>query len=748
MAAVSKLMFIIVAGLTLAILRLWHHADVKLPRWVALSVLGVCVTGLVGSLAGLVFLQYQAFAAPLWLYSNPVWHAAAGIGLHLVLAVLFGYLVHLAIHHLYVREKVTTVQAVALLTPTTFILLFALFATEARDFYERMSRVGFGGVVVDITEDRESTAKINIEQQPEALQSDFQNGIRLHHLAATRLRSDLQKIAELCATYGAGAPAVVTCEFGSAAGVPTVYFGPQLFDPKTFAAGRMLTRMILFLEKCVGPYADALVRFQRDFPNGVPIQDDLSEIASGYADLINDGSASDRERDDAPAAGTARCFEEEVPLGELAPEAPPADADEHTSPAAEPSATPFANVSDSFAFNLDRIRTILDNFARRYLKPGVDGDWSDLPASRDLLEGGRRAAGAEARFFEAAFDAVECDPNDVEAVGTRTRLEFPYRAMLRAGLLAAAGYPLEAAYHLDNSLMCFTSIVAPAEARGAAIHLPATVMKIRVLAELETLYQQAQQETRQLEALRRRLTVTERWMEWQLGADALDLGSLLTACAGRNWVQPVQPPLGEPEHGAFVSGIAAALDMDLAHAARGDGLEVFIRHHLSSYLSDLNRHYFFHASAADLIVQRDLEVAQSFAEVAVRRPELLDRCFDPVGFWDAGWADLTRVELVETSALLHAHRARQLSEARDTIDAADEITSDIRFHACAARDLLNWGLRLVDDMLVMGDSASHAEVYGKFDNAAEDKRRSMRRVRNAIRQAAENCDSVARPMAL
>ena len=218
--------------------------------------------------------------------------------------------------------------------------------------------------------------------------------------------------------------------------------------------------------------------------------------------------------------------------------------------------------------------------------------------------------------------------------------------------------------------------------------------------------------------------------------------------SGEDWAEQAQPALGQREHGAFVSGTAAALGTDLVNAAGADGLSVFIRQHLASYIADLNRHYFFRASALDKILQQDLKVAASFAEVAIGQPELLDRCFDPGGFWDSGWTDLTRAELVETSALLHAHRARQLSEARATIDAADRITMDIRFHACAARDLLNWGLRLAGDMLTMAESDVDKDVYGKFESVAKDKQRSMRRVRNAIRSAAEGCDSVPQPMAL
>ena len=746
MAATSKLIFVLVAGLTLVSLRLSHRVDLKLPPWLAPLVLAISVVVVLGSLAGLVYLQYQAFAAPLWLYSNPIWHAAAGIGLHLTLAVLFGYLVHLTINYLYGSNAVTTVQALALLAPTTFILLFALFATEVRDFYERMSHVGVAGVVIDIADDRDDSGKIRVDREPEEFQSDFKRGIYLYELAASRLRSDLENILRLCRTYLPDADAAVTCSFGRPAPArhERMHFGPYSSpsDPNLPLAREMLEHQLVFMQ-CVMPYAAALSQFQRHFPNGVPIQDDLSEVASGYAKLIAA----------APAVGAAARGD---------PVADPMFVDLRPSTRVGPLATiapaggdGYVDISGSFEFNLDRIRTILLNFERRYLpdawhpteRPEVCADGA-LPHAHDLLAASRLAAAHEAAFFVTAFGSARCDPDEVEGLQTRTRLELPYRPMLRAGLLAAAGYPLEAASHLENALMCFTAKAAVVDTHAAAIHLPSTVMRIRVLAQLETLYQQAREQDRQLATLRRRLDVTKRWMDWQLGADTLDLASLLEACAGGDWTEPTVLGAGDRPEAAFVSAITASLGHDAAIAETKAALSEYIRHHVFAYTSDLNRYHYFRSGSEAQVGMKDLEVAESFVDVAIREPAVLDGCFGTISFWNAGWADLTRVELVETSALVHAHRAMELSQGRDTIDAADRINADIRYHACRARDLFDWAHGLAGDMIAMGASAGHADVYGAFTTSAGDMQRRMRRLRVGIRPAAENCGGAAAPTAL
>jgi hypothetical protein len=648
-----------------------------------------------GALLAALFLYWAAVRYsndPIAILSRPAVFVYAGIVLHAFLAIVFGWLAHKFYGALIGgKGPVSGYSLAAHAVPLLLVCFIGLFNTEIRGFVNQIARIETPYGIVDFNRRNAEVSWVLDKGNPQSTASDFQEGARMAEAAIDRAKRDLRNLAMFCDI----APQVVCLPPPDEVNPDGQAQAEDVRATHQFEIARMVRAMastydyaesLINLTTCLREYAQV-------FQNGVPIQDEISEIAANYSLLLDRGAASTSAED--AIAGRAD--------GNKAMETGNVDL------AAESSSR-----ARSHKQMADVVIEEISGMIQAALAAGPNGEDAALTSHIDDMKNLAKERAADraqellseetegniglamsrlidylGRFSDSHLNELggssKC--HELETASTILDLRrrvvasgivLPHRYLLQSALLTSAGYPEEGLGHLDkvwNRLRSHSSDGAGGVGPRDFVEF---VFELRLLSEMGQLsghlanQGKIKYEQRKLAYLKEAHKITRQWLDQQLDLHTNQPTEFMRQCASITY-----PGLAEPAgddrqtdpEGRFVDLLRAQLVNHGVRSSPADRKAAW-----KSYVSNLIWYYFHlnfdRLSAAawqdrDEIRDLDLIESQEWWEVAIDEPQLIENCFSTIAinYYSVRTFSLARIMMSYHFGLLHVQKGVKIQQA-------------------------------------------------------------------------------------
>lgn len=370
-------------------------------------------------------------------------HLNHSIYVKIPLALLCGALV---IEFVLLAKDATMTGVSLALRSVPFVVLFltGFFLEDLRGGFRQLTRIEAAGVVLDLSRPPETPTEKKLiqtttDQETEELRTPFQLGLSILQEAVDKLGKDKSRITSWCNRHPA-----LSCD---APGAPTSKqnaetngdkIGTQDLDTKSPISPSLKEA----LDEATGymawvkPFQVCLSnKYVEYFPNGLPIQDELSEFAASYtADFPASG-----DKTEANAQLVGYETERNNLLGKL------------------------------------------DQFSR-YVEQYDNNDKTET------------AAKCKTNDIKRAINYLQADEQKnskkpaLNDESEKRHFNLPHNSILEASMIAASGYPFEAARHLEREYNRFTSKKSRRHFGIKEGDFHDFILRLRMLSPLEGLF--------------------------------------------------------------------------------------------------------------------------------------------------------------------------------------------------------------------------------------------------------------------
>ena len=423
----------------------------------------------------------------------------------------------------------------------------------------------------------------------------------------------------------------------------------------------------------IKPIAICLRAYACFYENGVPIQDDLSEIAAGYATT--------------PLSITPRC--------------------------------PSEGSRDPVCDPLERLLSHLKSLT---IEGWTKAEKDSCPFFKQCLEATKSGMPRPEGVMSDRDAVVAAEKSD-------TGFILPYRPMLSAALLTASGYPEEAVGHMERSYAKLRQKFGKTWEGEHEVGYPDFVealLRLRLLYGLQQVSDHADKQEITLKYQEQERILSVRYLKKNMNVDGEQREKLLEKC--------VEGISGTPDLSKESKEFKDALhDEELFHfinAKESENREEYkfpqkwnlaTSSNASKRWNDYVGRFLWYFVNADFrrlqaraqqkrdkIEDEHLVAAEKWWKVAIKRPDLIKACFSrtPVATPEA--YRYLKFQMVYTYGLLHAQKASWLSQkaelARSGLTQSHMMLVDmkeIKDHVCEGytglRRAYNTGIALMDD---------------------------------------------------
>lgn len=554
------------------------------------------------------------------------------------------------------------------------VAVLGLFNVEAKLLMASVKRLETpaGAIEFSAVSD-ESRVSLSFDNKPPtATMTDFQAGAIRLETALRYAQTDFENIVKFCAPGSAGGPYCAPRLGASEEETDQARY--KLFSAMAVTYGYANT---------IQPIASCLKAYSCFYENGVPIQDDLSEIAASYA-----------------------------------------------SPPSEPLGCPESGKKDPICEPVDRIISHLEVFRNQdwddtakqnclYLEPCLNME-DQLPTAEDVISH-RNAVLATGTAIDSGITG-------------KTRASgfiLPYRSMLSAALLTASGYPHEAVGHMEREYRRLMSKFGRTASSGKETPPPdfvEAVLRLRLLYALQEAGGHAENQAIKLKYQGMERDLARAHLQYNLGVNGYQREELLSECSERSsgHLRKASGEVREKEHVRFVNwlenfpntnGVNAEGKQSKKNNNKSNKINKMqlilssvdkVNEKNSTPNTDYNQQwgeyikkfilYFVNADFLRLysisqlpklpIKGTDLLDAGEWWRIATEKPHLVVSCFSHL---PDEYIEYLRFQMTYTFGLLHAQKAKRLSKAAELIRSGFTDSGSIPVDMREVRDVACMG---------------------------------------------------------
>lgn len=552
----------------------------------------------------------------------------SGAFLNMALGVVYGFLLYGFYRFIkkYEDEEkpAPKLSMVAWVMVIVIVTAAGLFKTEATSLLASIKRletpagaIEFGSSVVDDT----ATSFKPGAGAPTTTETNFQAGTDALEATLRNAQKDFKNIVRFCGRDLAGGP---HC---------SPFLGGADDEENEARQKRLLSTMAVTYEyaSVIMPIATCLNAYADFYENGVPIQDDLSEIAASYATFPSQGGEG------------ARC------------------GGGREDPICEPLNRILAHMRAFRTYSIDQ--GMVENIDERCPK--------DMPTADEVI---------------SHRDAMR----DRDGAG----VILPYRSMLSAALLTASDYPNEAVGHMEREYKKLSASFGREgeQKKGSRdVDFVETVLLLPLLSGLQVASEHVRNQELLLKYQDQERDLGLEFLSSNFGVNGRQRGRLLEKCAESLSGSREKGTAADLKHSkAFRAMLQEPLtllrerlrenktynqrienefkkDMEELNLESQQEIEEKWAAYVSQFIlyfvnSDFKRLQAHAGQREDLITDEDLVAARKWWEIATERPSLIKQCFSQVPNANAGLYQYLKFHMNYTYGLLYAQKAAWLSQ--------------------------------------------------------------------------------------
>lgn len=599
----------------------------------------------------------------------------SGVLVNVGLALIYGFLLYRFIKFLKKYDdgpsQPSKVAVVLWILVLVLVPAFGLFKTEAKLLLASIKRLETpaGAIEFSAISDESQISLYFDDRAPTETITNFQAGAQRLAAALGYAQTDFENIVKFCKTESNDGP----------------FCAPRLGGSDTETARereKLMSAMAVTYgyANAIKPVAACLNAYACFYENGVPIQDDLSEIAASYA---------------APPS---------VPLG-----------------------CPDRGKMDPVCVPVDRIIDHLEVFRNqdwgeaakdqcKYLAQCLDKK-NKLPTAEDVMS-----------HRDAVLATGNVNNAGVAEKTRETGFILPYRSMLSAALLTASGYPAEAVGHMERQYLRLMRKFGRNEGGGKETPAPdfvESVLRLRLLFALQQAGEHANNQSLKLKYQDMERDLARAHLEFNIGVDGYQREQLLAECAAGSsgFSAKLSRPERNNQHVRFVDWLEAfpkskelnfenmeksesrenrkssQIDTNITNAKfeknkiivdSFDSVEEKIKTEPQFHDEKWEKYkrdfilYFVNADFLRLhsisrqgnltITGADLLDTQEWWRIATEKPYLIEKCFSHL---PDEYIEYLRFHMVYAFGLLHAQKAQRLSQTAELIRSGFTATGSI-----------------------------------------------------------------------
>ena len=608
------------------------------------------------------------------------------MGLGLIYGLLLYAFYRFVLKHDEARGPVPKLMVGVWVTVIVVFTAVGLFKSETKMLMASVKRLETpAGAIEFAAVADESEISISYDTlTPTKTDTDFQAGAKRLGGTLSSVESDFKKIIRFCREDLTVGP--YCAPFFGDADVEKVKDGKEALV-SAMAVTYGYARVIKPIATCLSAYACF-------FENGVPIQDDLSEIAASYA--TSPGSSDEA-------------------LG-----------------------CPRGGDRDPMCDPLERILKHLKSFKKQgwnqaeedscpYLVQCLDEEKNALPEAKDVVS-----------HRDAVLATGKTSDSGNAQENRETGFILPYRPMISAALLTASGYPEEAVGHMEREYRKLRGKFGRTGEGGEGSGSPdfvETVLRLRLLHGLQQVSDHANKQDITLEYQEQERNLAIAFLKKNMNVDGRQREKLLEKCvegisgtgsglsdndidrskAFKTILQ--NPSLIEEKFKHITKGTKDFDEMKLVTKQWKSDPTATVKEDWDAYVSNF---LFYFVSAdfrrlqararqhRDKIEDEHLVAAGRWWNITIKNPNLIKDCFSRMPFASPGLYRFLKFQMVYTYGLLHAQKASWLSQkaelARSGLTQSHVILVDmdeVRDYVCKGytglRRAYNTGKVLMDE---------------------------------------------------